>query len=63
MEEYGRARQARDDNIIRRVRFACQIVKSTDIHNGYTNAPQCYVICTLPVLFVNVLCAFRQLPV
>jgi hypothetical protein len=63
VEEYGRARQARNDNIIQRVRFACRTVKSTDIHNCYTNASQCYVICTLPVLFVNVLCAFRQLPV
>jgi hypothetical protein len=54
----GRARQATDDNIIRRMRFACWITKATDAHlllfhgnNGYTNAPQCYVIRTLPVLF------------
>jgi hypothetical protein len=35
-EKYGRAGQATDDNIIRRMRYA--------------NAPQCYVIRTLPVL-------------
>jgi hypothetical protein len=29
MEKYGRARQATDDNIIRRVRFACWITKAT----------------------------------
>ena len=32
MEKYGRARQATDDNIIRRMRFACRITKATDRH-------------------------------
>jgi hypothetical protein len=60
VEKYGRARQAKDDNIIRRMRFACWITKATDIHtewvtlrfhcNCYANAPLCYVIRTLPVL-------------
>jgi hypothetical protein len=63
METYGGARQATDDNIIRRMRFACWINKSTDTHteyaillfhgnNGYANATQCYIIRkrTLPVL-------------
>jgi hypothetical protein len=30
VEKYGRARQATDDNIIRRMRFACRITKATD---------------------------------
>jgi len=30
VEEYGRTRQATDDNIIRRTRFACWITKATD---------------------------------
>ena len=35
MEKHGPARQATDDNIIRRVRFACWITKATDIHSEY----------------------------
>jgi len=42
--------------------FACWITKATDTHSeyeislvfqdvGYANAPKCYVICTLPVIF------------
>jgi hypothetical protein len=62
VEKYGRARQATDGNIIRRMRFACWVTKATDTHSeyvilllhgnsGYANAPQCYVIRILPVLF------------
>jgi hypothetical protein len=62
VEKYGRARQATDHNIIRRMRFACWITKATDTNseyviltfphgnNGYANAPQRYVVRTLPVL-------------
>jgi hypothetical protein len=32
MEKYGTARQATDDNTIRRMRFACWVTKATDIH-------------------------------
>jgi hypothetical protein len=32
---YGRAGQATDDNIIRRMRFACRIIKATDTHSEY----------------------------
>ena len=32
MEKYGGARQATDDNIIRRMRFACWVTKATDTH-------------------------------
>ena len=45
-----------------RMRIACWIPKATNTHseyvillhcnNGYTNAPQCYVIRTLPLLLV-----------
>ena len=35
MEKYGRAGQATDDNIIRRMRFACWITKATDTHSEY----------------------------
>ena len=35
MEKHGRARQATDDNIIRRMRFACWITKATDTHSEY----------------------------
>jgi len=35
MEKYGRARQATDDNIIRRMRFACWITKATDSRPDY----------------------------
>jgi hypothetical protein len=30
MEEYGRGRHVTDDDIIRRMRFACWITKATD---------------------------------
>jgi hypothetical protein len=32
VEKYGTAKQATDDNIIRRMRFACWITKSTNTH-------------------------------
>jgi hypothetical protein len=35
VEKYGTARQATDDNIIRRMRFACWITKATDTHTQY----------------------------
>jgi hypothetical protein len=35
VEKYGRARQATDDNIIRRMRFACWVTKATDTHWEY----------------------------
>ena len=34
-EKQGTARQATDDNIIRRVPFACWITKATDTHPKY----------------------------
>jgi len=54
-------RQATDDTIIWRTSFACRIDKAADIHSEYevlffhgnsgnTNKPQCYVVCTFPVL-------------
>ena len=35
MEKYGRARQATDDNIIWRMRFAWWIVNISDTHSEY----------------------------
>jgi hypothetical protein len=35
VEKYGTARHATDDNIIRRMRFACWITKATDTHSDY----------------------------
>jgi hypothetical protein len=35
VEKYGTARQATDDNIIRRMRFACTIIKATDTYSEY----------------------------
>jgi hypothetical protein len=35
VEKYGTARQATDDNIIRRMRFACWITKATETHSDY----------------------------
>jgi hypothetical protein len=34
-KKYGRAIRATDDNIIRRMRFACWITKATDTHSEY----------------------------
>jgi hypothetical protein len=35
VEKYGRARQATDDNIIRRMRLACWVTMATDTHTEY----------------------------
>jgi hypothetical protein len=35
VKKYGTARQATDDNIIRRMRFACWVTKATDTHSEY----------------------------
>jgi hypothetical protein len=61
VEKYCTARQATEDNIIRRMRCVYRITKPTDTNSeyvtliafpgnaGYANAPQCYVKSTLPV--------------
>jgi hypothetical protein len=70
-----RAKQATDDNIIRRMRFACWITKATDTHSEYViliaftlqqwyaNAPQCYVytyiVCHVVTDTQCVYCAVR----
>jgi hypothetical protein len=33
VDEFGRAREATDDSITRRLRFACWITKATGIHS------------------------------
>jgi hypothetical protein len=65
VEEYGRVRQATDDNMTqKKMCFAfwktnariqthtlnIQYLLLLHSKNGYMNAPQCYVICTLPML-------------
>jgi hypothetical protein len=35
VKKYGRVRKATDDNIIRRMRFACWITKATDTYLEY----------------------------
>jgi hypothetical protein len=35
VEKYDTARQATDDNIIRRMRFACWVTKATNTHSEY----------------------------
>jgi hypothetical protein len=64
--KFGTAAEDTDDNIIQRMRFACRITKArVQTHtqnmyylwlfhckNGYANAPQCSIICTLPI-FLN----------
>jgi hypothetical protein len=39
VEKYGTAGQATDNNIIQRMRFACWIIKATDIHIYNTAFP------------------------
>ena len=64
VEKYCRAWQATDGNIIRGMRFACLGYLRLQSHtlnvfylllfhgnSGYANAPRCYVIPILPVLF------------
>jgi hypothetical protein len=43
VEKYGRARQAKDDNIIRRMRTAYCITKATDTHS------ECVMLIALPL--------------
>jgi hypothetical protein len=54
VEKYGTAKQATEENKIRRMRFACWMTKATDTHsdyvivlfdgnNVYAKAIQCYV--------------------
>ena len=50
--KYGEARHATYDSIIRRMRFACWITKATHTNRIHANAPQTYVIRTVPVLLV-----------
>jgi hypothetical protein len=42
LEKYGTARQDTDDNIIRRMRFACWITKATDTHS------KCAIVIAFP---------------
>jgi predicted glycosyltransferase len=53
----------RDDDVMRRMRFACWMTETADLHSecvilifhasgGYADAPQRYTIRTLPVLLL-----------
>ena len=67
MEKYCRARQATNDNIIRRMLLVSWVPKATDTrskyviliafhcNNGYANAPQCDITPTLPDLILLML--------
>jgi len=67
VEKCARTRQAKDDDVIRRMPVACWIPKAIDTHseyvillfhsnNDYWNATHCYVIRTLSALLVSVTC-------
>jgi hypothetical protein len=68
VEKYGRDRQAADDNIIRRMLFACWITKATNTLSEYViliafprqgllcNAPQWYVYTYIARLVEKCLC-------
>jgi hypothetical protein len=66
VEKYGTARQATDDNIIRRMRFACWVTKVTGTHSEYViriaigqqqwlreREAEYYVIRTVPLLIFS----------
>ena len=44
MEEYGRGREATDDNIIQHMPFACRITKAIDTHS------ECIILISFPLL-------------
>ena len=66
MKRYGKAKLATND-VIWPLFFACWVTKATDTHpeyvilivfddnSGYANAPQYYVIRTLPVLCLRIM--------
>jgi hypothetical protein len=65
-KKHGKARQATDDNTLRRIRFACWTTKATDTHSEYvkliafTRQPQLceralmLILCTFAVLCVMI---------
>jgi hypothetical protein len=69
VEKYGRAEQATDDNITRRMRFACWIIKATDSLSEYviliafpwqqwlreraSMLRYTYIFCPVPFTFTN----------
>jgi hypothetical protein len=75
VEEYGGTRQATDEDIIRRMRFACWITKATDkrgICGVYCfsaaimvtlRRPDLRFIRTLPVLFLGDVGSLKMAPV
>jgi len=66
--KYDTVGEATDDSIIRRMHIACYVTEATEIHSehvtlnclfhgnsGYADAPDCYVVRTLPVLLLLLL--------
>jgi hypothetical protein len=75
VEKRGTARQAADDNIILRMRFACWITKATDTYweyeiriaffygnNGYENAPRIYIVWVVTLLKIFKLSWMFEIP-
>jgi hypothetical protein len=58
--KYGRAEQATDDKIIRRMRFACCINKDTDTHSEYVIRFSTATVVTRTLFSVTIT---RTLPV
>jgi hypothetical protein len=72
VEKYGRARQATDDNIIQRMRFACWIIKLLTVAriflylllfrgcSDFATTPPCYVntriACLIYILYARAVC-------
>jgi len=62
VEEHGTAEQATDDNVIRRICFACWVSKGTDTHS------ECVIIYCFPTATIvtrmchDVMC-IRTLPI
>jgi hypothetical protein len=60
VEEYGKDRQAKDDNIIRRMRFACWITKAKNTQSEYVTfivfPPQLWLLERTSVLCLHVHC-------
>jgi len=58
VEKYGIARQAADNNIIRRMRFACKIPKATDVHSEFVIFFHTATIIMRTRLSVTYICKF-----
>jgi len=59
VEKYGITRETTDDNVIRRMRFACWIIKATNTHSEYVKyiavarAPKLRYTCNVCLVTYN----------